>query len=239
VWYGISFILPLIAVIISRLMREDDLPVRVYVVLGLVAIWGLRLAVHIGVRHRGEDFRYADMRKRWTEVGGNCGFIWRTILWIFLMQGLFALVANSAALFTVIFASKGDSVVTYLDIAGIVVWVVGFLIEVISDEHLRQHMADKTPGKEKFIKKGLWRYSRHPNYFGECLLWWGPYLIACSTAWGWASVFAPVFIGLLVRFVSGVPLGTEDKYADNVEWKQYCVETNIFVPMCVRKGTTE
>lgn len=105
VWYGISFILPLIAVIISRLMREDDLPVRVYVVLGLVAMWGLRLAIHIGVRHRGEDFRYADMRKRWTEVGGNCGFVWRTILWIFLMQGLFALVANSAALFTVIFAA--------------------------------------------------------------------------------------------------------------------------------------
>jgi steroid 5-alpha reductase family enzyme len=211
---------PLAAVIISRAIRDPALiPLRVYIVSGLVAIWGIRLAIHIGVRHVGEDYRYADMRKRWTEVGGQCGFTWRSIVWIFLMQGLFALIANSAALFTAIFSAKGDSTLTPFDIAGVIVWIIGFLIEVISDEHLREHLADKSPGKEKFIKKGLWRYSRHPNYFGEALLWWGPYLIACSTLWGWTSVFAPIFIGLLIRFVSGVPLGTEDKYKDNELWK--------------------
>jgi steroid 5-alpha reductase family enzyme len=77
------------------------------------------------------------MRKDWTAVGGKCGFTWRTIVWIFLMQGGFALIANAAALFTVVFAAKGDSVVTPFDIAGVIVWVIGFLIEIISDEHLR------------------------------------------------------------------------------------------------------
>ena len=138
VWYGISFIVPLAAVIISRAIRDPALiPLRVYIVSGLVAIWGIRLAIHIGVRHVGEDYRYADMRKRWTEVGGQCGFTWRSIVWIFLMQGLFALIANSAALFTAIFSAKGDSTLTPFDIAGVIVWIIGFLIEVISDEHLR------------------------------------------------------------------------------------------------------
>jgi steroid 5-alpha reductase family enzyme len=152
VWYGISFIIPLAAVIISRLIRDPSLiPIRVYVVFAMICIWGFRLAIHIGVRHNGEDFRYKDMRTRWTEVGGNCGFVWRTILYVFLMQGLFALIANGAALYTVVFSAKDDTVVTAFDIAGIVVWLLGFLIEVISDEHLRQHIADKTPGKKKFV----------------------------------------------------------------------------------------
>merc|ERR1711865_1344659 len=130
-----------------------------------------------------------------------------------------------------IFASKGDKLIIWSDVAGLVVFIIGFLIEVISDEQLRLHMKDKSPGKEKFIKKGLWRYSRHPNYFGEAMLWWGIYLIACSTKYGWTTFIAPIFIGVLVRFVSGVPLGTEVKYKENELWQEYCRETNIFVPI--------
>lgn len=85
VWYGLSFIWPLAAVIISRLIRYDDIPIRVYVVFALVAIWGIRLAIHIGIRHNGEDFRYVKMRKDWNEAGGHCGFVWRSLLYIFSM----------------------------------------------------------------------------------------------------------------------------------------------------------
>ena len=109
----------------------------------------------------------------------------------------------------------------WCDFLGLAVWIIGFMIEVVGDEQLRRHIADKTEGKLKFITWGLWRYTRHPNYFGECVLWWGIWIISCSVQWGWASFFAPLIISLLVRFVSGVPL-LEKKYSERDDWKQYC-----------------
>ena len=99
----------------------------------------------------------------------------------------------------------------WLDFLGIAVWLIGFLFEWIGDEQLKIHLADKSPGKEKFIKWGLWRYTRHPNYFGEAIAWWGIYLIACSVEWGFITIYAPLIITWLLRFVSGVPL-LEEKY---------------------------
>ena len=93
-----------------------------------------------------------------------------------MLQAGFSLIVNSAALYTVIY-SNGEKLGA-LDIAGVAVWAAGFFIEWIADEQLRQHLADKSPNRTKFIKWGLWRYSRHPNYFGEALLWWGVYLMA-------------------------------------------------------------
>jgi steroid 5-alpha reductase family enzyme len=121
------------------------------------------------------------------------------------------------------------------DYLGIFVWLAGFLIELIGDEQLRRHIKDKSPEKKKFIEWGLWRYTRHPNYFGESLLWWGIWIIACGVdVWGLVTVFAPLFITLLVRYVSGVPL-LEKKYKDREDWKEYCKETNCFVPWFVKK----
>ena len=144
-----------------------------------------------------------------------------------MMQGLFSLICNSAALYVEIY-SAGQPLI-WSDYLGIAVWLFGFLFEWIGDEQLRQHLADKTPSKPKFIKWGLWRYTRHPNYFGEAVLWWGIYLIACSIPWGYATVFAPLCITLLVRYISGVPL-LEEKYESNPEFQAYCKETNVFVP---------
>jgi steroid 5-alpha reductase family enzyme len=79
------------------------------------------------------------------------------------------------------------------------------------------------------LKTGLWRYSRHPNYFGEALLWWGIFIIACGIEYGWITIFSPVIITLSLRFLSGVPF-PENKYKDNPEWQKYCRETNVFVP---------
>ena len=125
------------------------------------------------------------------------------------MQGLFSLIANAAPLFVTLY-SQGDKLIL-LDYFGLAVWLFGFIFEWVADHQLKMHLADQTTGKKKFITWGLWRYSRHPNYFGECVLWWGVWLIACSVEWGWATFFAPLFITLLIRFVSGVPF-LEDKY---------------------------
>lgn len=97
----------------------------------------------------------------------------------------------------------------------------------MADRQLAQHLANPKPGTGKFIKSGLWRYSRHPNYFGEALSWWGIFLIALNVKYGFVTVFSPLFITLLIRFVSGVPF-PEKKYKDNKEWQQYCKETNVF-----------
>jgi len=127
---------------------------------------------------------------------------------------------------------------TFLDIIGAVIWALGFLIEVISDRQLANHLANPKPGTGKFIKSGLWRYSRHPNYFGEAVLWWGIYIIALNLKWGWATIFAPAFINFLLRFVSGVPF-PEKKYKTNPEWMAYCKETNVFCLWFYKKVETE
>ena len=209
VWWGFSFVFPIIALFIKRAMQGIVIHLRQIIVLGLVFIWALRLALHIGLRHKGEDFRYVDMRQRWTAEGR---YYLKTFVYIFGMQGLFSLIVNGAALYVTIYNSTNGLI--WFDYLGIAVWVFGFFFEWIGDHQLKMHLADKSPGKPKFIMWGLWRYTRHPNYFGEAVLWWGIWLIACAVGdWGWTTAWAPLFINVLVRYVSGVPL-LEEKYKD-------------------------
>lgn len=179
VFWGPLHVLPAIGIIVKRFIDGGPSPdIRSWITLVLVTIWASRLAFHILRRHKGEDFRYQDFRRDWTEKGGYWGYLWRTIVYIFLMQGVFSLIANSAALY-VHFYSDSDNLI-WLDYLGILVFFFGLAFEWTADEQLRRHLADETPSKSKFIKWGLWRYSRHPNYFGEAVLWWGIYFIACA-----------------------------------------------------------
>lgn len=98
---------------------------------------------------------------------------------------------------------------------------------MFADRQLSEHLKNPKPGAGKFCKEGLWRYSRHPNYFGEVVMWWGLWIVALAEPWGWVTVYAPLFITLLIRFVSGVPF-PEKKYANNPEFIHYCKETNCF-----------
>ena len=152
-----------------------------------------------------------------------------------MIQGAFSLVVNSASLYVVIY-SNGEGLGLF-DLAGCAVWAMGFSIEWLADEQLKQHLADNSAGKSKFIKWGLWRYSRHPNYFGEALLWWGVYLLAIPVPMGFVTVYAPLFLTLLIRYVSGVPL-LEEKYQDNEEFKEYMNETSVFIPWFVNSEST-
>lgn len=153
------------------------IPARVWLVVACVALWSIRLGLHIGLRHKSEDFRYVDMRNRWMEFGLT-GYYIRAFIYVFMLQALFSLICNSAALYVTIFTATPGLI--WSDYLGAIVWLFGFVFEVVGDEQLKYHIADKTPGKQKFIQWGLWRYTRHPNYFGEAVLWWGVWLIACS-----------------------------------------------------------
>lgn len=188
----------------------------------LVAAWGLRLAFHIGRRNlgRGEDRRYA----RWREEHG-ASWPLRSLFTVFGLQGLLAVVIALPVLRAQ--SSPVPAHPTWLDVAGLLVWGVGFAIEVIADAQLEAFKRDDTGG---VMSRGLWRYSRHPNYFGEAVLWWGLWLVALPTPFGWATVVGPVTITVLLRFVSGVPLA-ERAMEGRSGWDRYVRETSPFVPM--------
>lgn len=122
---------------------------------------------------------------------------------IFMMQAFFSLIVNAPALFVCIFSTEGFFPT---DAIGAAVWAIGFIFEVVGDYQLQKFREDPSPDKGRVIKTGLWRYTRHPNYFGEAVLQWGYYLIACSIDYGWITFFGPLFITFLVRFFSGVPM---------------------------------
>ena len=103
------------------------------------------------------------------------------------------------------------------DYAGFSVFAIGFLFEAIGDAQLTRHIANPDPNKGKFIKTGLWRYTRHPNYFGEALLWWGLFIVSLGVPKGYITFFSPLLITLLLRYVSGVPL-LERKARKHPEW---------------------
>mmetsp|Transcript_47905 Transcript_47905/g.63387 ORF Transcript_47905/g.63387 Transcript_47905/m.63387 type:complete len:236 (+) Transcript_47905:1-708(+) len=178
VLWGITFVLPLAGLLAKRILSEAYQPdLRCWLALTFVTIWALRLSYHIWSRHKGEeDFRYQNFRRDWTAAGGTWGYYWRAFLIIFMMQGAFSLIVNSAALYVMIY-SNGEAL-SWFDLAGAIVWASGFSFEWIADEQLKDHLAKRDREQGKFIKSGLWRYTRHPNYFGESVLWWGVYLLA-------------------------------------------------------------
>ena len=188
---------------------------RTILVFSLVFLWALRLSLHIGLRHTGvEDYRYQAMRKSWMKKGKFAYYI-IAFLFVFLLQAAFSLVVNASALWVSVFSTVKEPL-TLLDYIGLGLFIIGFSFEVAADTSL--YLFKRNPeNKGKIIKHNVWRYSRHPNYFGEALLWWGVYLITCSVEDGYYTVVSPVFITYLVRFLSGVPL-LERKQRKNPEF---------------------
>ncbi len=116
---------------------------------------------------------------------------------------------------------------------GVIIWVVGFLFEVVGDYQLKSFVQSEA-NRGKIMQQGLWKYTRHPNYFGEVTLWWGIYLIALSTSGGWMTVIGPVTISFLILKVSGIPL-LEKEFMKNPEFQEYARRTSTFFPLPPRK----
>lgn len=194
----------------------------------LVFLWGARLALHIARRAkgRGEDFRYAAWRRQWGRW-----FVLRSYLQVFLLQGAFLLLI--ALPLPIVHAAPAVPW-TGLDAAGLALWAMGFGLEAAADAQLARFRRDpKRSGR--FLQTGLWRLSRHPNYFGEAVQWWGLFLIAAAVPGGWRAVISPLAITVLLRFVSGVPM-LEKKNKGNPEFEAYAARTNAFVPWFPRRA---
>jgi len=215
--WGLGFIM----IAIYSIIQSGEVDLRKMIVSLLVLLWGMRLSFHILVRNsgKGEDFRYKAWRSTWKY------FVLRSFFQIFMLQGLFMLVI-SAPVWFINFSSGGP--LGPWDSAGLLVFGAGFLFEVIADYQLVDFK--KNPeNKGKIITTGLWAVSRHPNYFGEALVWWGISLYALSFPHGWYTLISPVVITLLLRFVSGVPM-LEKKYEGHPDWPDYKAKTAAFVP---------
>jgi steroid 5-alpha reductase family enzyme len=194
----------------------------------LVSLWGLRLSWHIGSRHlrKGqEDWRYAKWRQEWGKT-----LVWRSFLQVFMLQGFFmwiiGLPLQVVAWCTEPVLSEFWSAFTQG--AGIALFLTGFSWEAIGDWQLEQFKRNPA-NRGKTMRSGLWRYSRHPNYFGEILVWWGLWLLSLPAGLGWLSLLSPIAISWLLLRVSGVPM-LEAKYQDNPDYQEYIRNTPALFP---------
>ena len=171
----------------------------------LVTAWGLRLAYHIYMRMRKkpEDYRYAAWRAAWKN------FYLRSYLKIFMLQG-FLLFIIAQTIFAI---HRNPAPLEFLDFIAFILWLIGFALESLADRQLADFMK-KAENKGKIIQEGLWKYSRHPNYFGEIIQWWGIFLLAFSTIENTWTIISPVILTFLIVKVSGVPM-LEKKYENN------------------------
>lgn len=202
-----------------------------------VWLWGIRLALHIGSRNlrKPEDFRYAAFRREWGK-----SYPMRSYFQLFLFQGLLMAIIALPFLFGIGLAGAPTGIQTVgnglsawghpmLLAGGLLIWLEGFLLEAVADKQLKKFTAN-SENKGKIIQNGLWRYSRHPNYFGEALSWWGIYLVALSVGTpGW-TIISPIAITLLIRYVSGVPM-LEKRMVGKSGYGDYVRRTSIFIPM--------
>ena len=193
---------------------------RAVLVLFLVVIWGLRLSIYITLRHWGheEDHRYQTIRNN-----NQPGF---SIKSLYLIFGFQALIAWVVAL-PLFYAISSTAPLNILDGLAMLLWLVGMLFETVSDYQLYQFKKN-SENKGKILTQGLWKYSRHPNYFGECLVWWGFFVFALSD-FAYLTIISPLLMTFLLLKFSGVSL-LEKSMKTRPGYERYMQHTNAFIP---------
>ena len=197
---------------------------RSWLVAVLTTLWGARLSAHIFRRNHGngEDRRYQTMR-----ASHGSAFWWRSLFTVFWLQGAILWFVAFPLLAAV--RAAQPPTLTAVDVFGCVLFGVGFAFEVVGDNQLRRFRADPS-NRGHVLDRGLWRYTRHPNYFGDAVLWWGLYAIACATPRGWLTVLSPALMSFLLMRVSGVTLLEDGLKASKPGYHAYITRTPAFFP---------
>ncbi len=200
---------------------------RAYLVYWLILAWWLRLSVSIFLKNRKkpEDFRYAQWRKDWWKF-----FYVRSFFQVYLLQGLIMWVVLLPVMFI---SSSEPTSLGSLDVLGVVLWVTWFLFEVVADWQLKKFKQDPK-NSWKIMDQGVWKYSRHPNYFWEALLWRGIFVISFSVPGSFYGIISPLLITYLLRYVSWVPL-LEKRMEWRLGFDVYKKKTSVFVPLPSKK----
>ena len=220
IFWGAGFVLVNWA---SFLLTPQDVTLRRWVLSFLVTLWGLRLSIHILLRNmgKGEDFRY----KKWREESGK-NWWWFSFFKVFLLQG-FLLWIISTPLAAVHYSALPSSL-TFWDVLGVFVWLVGFFFESAGDMQLARFKKEPA-NKGRVLSSGVWRYTRHPNYFGDAAQWWGYFLLAVGAGTFW-TVFSPLIMTYLLLRVSGVTMLESALVERKPGYREYIQTTSAFIP---------
>ena len=219
--YGVAFMVVIAATFIQTPTSDDYL----LILIALPFIWGLRLASRIYQKNRGksEDFRY----KAWRDEWGS-SFVWRSYLQIYILQGLVVFIV--ALPFTLALIYPASVYNTTFFYVGLALWLLGFFFETVGDYQLDKFIRNPE-NKGKIMMYGLWKYSRHPNYFGESTMWFGIAIISLSlSSVPFIAVVSPLLITFLLLKVSGVPM-LEKHFEGNPDWEEYKKKTSVFIPL--------
>lgn len=213
---------------VAFMLATEGFLARKWLVTALVCVWALRLAVYIFLRNhgKGEDFRY----RAWREENPRRWW-WFSFFKVFLLQGVMMWIVALPLLAAQFYAMPARLV--WLDYVGVALWLIGFFFEAVGDAQMMRFKSIPA-NRGKLMSAGLWRYTRHPNYFGEAVQWWGFFLFAVATGAYW-TVVSPVIITLLLLRVSGVTM--LEKTLENTKpgYREYQERTNAFLPWPPRK----
>jgi steroid 5-alpha reductase family enzyme len=226
-WWGPGF--ALLAAIACALAPAST--TRSALLIGATALWGLRLGGYLAWRNhgRGEDPRYAAMRRR-----HGARFAWVSLGTVFGLQALLQWFVALPVLVALL--APGDRPLGAMDALGTALFAAGFAFETVGDAQLARFKADPA-NRGRVMHRGLWRYTRHPNYFGDSLVWWGLFAIACATPLGPWTLASPVLMTVLLLRVSGVALLERSLVRTRPGYRDYVETTSAFFPRPPRRRT--
>lgn len=224
IFWGPTFLLQ--AIVYALVTPDAGSDARSILIVTLVAIWSIRLALHIGSRNigKGEDYRYAAWR---TEAGDS--WWWRSFFRVFVLQGALSLFIGLPLLAAQV---AGPTQLGWLDAVGAAVWAIGFFFEAVGDWQLTRFLRNPA-NRGHTMRSGLWQFTRHPNYFGDATQWWGLWLIALA-AGGWWTLLSPVAMTFLIYRISGVGMLEATIAERRPDYADYMRTTNAFIPWLPR-----
>jgi len=205
-------------------LLSDGNSSRKILLMVLVTVWGLRLSMYLTWRNsgKGEDFRYREFRQKY----GENRYWWISFFQTFLLQGILMWLISAPLLGAQFYGNERSLGIT--DYAGIIFWTIGIIFEAGGDFQLASFKANPA-NKGKVLDKGFWRYTRHPNYFGDSAVWWG-YGLLCLSAGSYLPALGSVLMTLLIIKVSGVALLEKSLQDQKPQYKEYIEKTSAFIP---------
>ena len=211
------------------LYSTETFGLRQYLLLFLVSVWGLRLSLYLAWRNigKGEDFRYREFRKNY----GTHRYWWISFFQTFLLQGILMWLISAPLLGAQFY--QATNAMGIFDVIGIIIWIIGFIFEAGGDFQLALFKSDPA-NKGKVLNKGLWHYTRHPNYFGDAAVWIG-YGFMCLAAGSYVPLLGSVLMIALIIKVSGVALLEKTLKESKPEYQDYINKTSSFVPWFPKK----
>jgi steroid 5-alpha reductase family enzyme len=212
-------------------LKTDGSDLRKIILLTIVSVWGLRLSIYLAWRNlgKGEDFRYREFRKKY----GEKRYWWVSFFQTFLLQGVLMWLISAPLLGAQFYGASNT--LGWLDYIGLAIWIIGFTFEAGGDFQLAAFKEDPS-NKGKVMDRGFWRYTRHPNYFGDSAVWWG-YGFICISAGSYLPVLGSILMTALIIKISGVALLEKSLKEQKPQYREYIEKTSAFIPWFPKKSS--